>query len=221
MTPATTAETQPQQTPLDRAKARVHDLLRRSIRIVTPRTPEEDEQRKRELARLDTDAQAYHEWREIEDNAKEEAAKLKPSIQAGVDRLGAVPDSAPKSLRVDTPRFVLTNTTGNKLEIVHENALQLDLMMHSKSDQEIFNKLFIRNVEYTLAPTANQLIEHGKLPRGKAEAIRAMFARCFSAKTTQTSLTVESKAAIAERQRLAAEQAEAKRAAKRGGKAAA
>ena len=210
----TSTAIQPQTKPIERVHANIHQLLRRGLRLVTPSSPEEIADRAKAIARLEEDAAAYYEWKEIENQAKDEASTLKPLIQASVDKLGAVPDSAPKSIRAETTNYICTNTTGSTMDIDDDAVLYFDLAMNTKKLRKIFDLLFVRRVEYTLSPTAHQMMQHGKLPAAHEEMIRELYSRCFSAKTTKPSLTVESKAVI-EKERLAAVAAAQEKAAKK------
>lgn len=216
MSTAATSQVTPQEKPINRAWASVHQLLRRGMRIVAPASPEEVADRTKALARLDEDASAYYGWKEIEDQAKREAATLKPVILAAVEKLGSVPDSAPKSLRADTEGFVCTRTIGSTMEIDDEAVLEFDLAMNTKKLREIFDALFVRRIEYQLSPAAQQMMQHGKLPQQYAEMIHSYYSRCFSAKTTTPTLNVDSKEAI-EQKRLAAIAAAEEKASKKKG----
>jgi len=208
------------QEPIERVRTDIHTLLRRSMRIVAPATPEAEAERRAAIKRLDEEAWAYNEWLGFAAQAMEQAAALKPGIQATIMKLGTVPDGAPKSIRVDTPSFICTATTGTSLEIEDETVLEFDLAMNAKPLREIFDQLFVRHVEYTLAPTAHQMMTHGKLPQSFEGMIRQFYSRCFSAKAKTPSLTVESKDAIKQKQLAAAKLAEEKAAKKKTGKAA-
>ena len=204
---------------IERIKHDVHTLLRRGMRLVIPATPEAEESRKAAIKRLDEQAWEYNEWRGVEKQAKAEADALKPAIENGVAKLGQVPDGAPKSLRVDTPSFICTTTTGTSMEIDDETVLEFDMQMNTKPLREIFDQLFVRHVEYKLAPTAHQLMKHGKLPKAYEAMIRAYYSNAFIADDKSPSLKVESKDELKAKRVKAAAAAEEKAATRKTGKA--
>jgi hypothetical protein len=206
-----------EQTPLERIKIDVHQLLRRGMRLVKTVPADVADAAKAALKELDAKASAYNEWRGIEKQAKTEADALKPAIEDAVAKQGTVPDGAPKSQRVDTPSFICTLTTGSTMEIDDESVLQFDFEMNTRPLRDIFDQLFVRHVSYTLSPKAHQLMKHGKLPKAHEEMIRDHYKNSFSAKDKSPSLIVKSKDEL-KLERLAAIAAAEKKVAKKTGK---
>jgi hypothetical protein len=181
-------------------------------------TPQANTQCKLDIARLDLDCQNFLNWKDQERYAKDKADKVKAIILATVEQHGFVPNNAEKSRRVEARKYVATVTTGTAVEISDEKVTALELLLSQARCPKMFSALFDRRVDYSLAKTAAVAIKTTLWPKRFAEDIRSLYATCFQPKTKTPSLDVESRAAIAERERIATEKAEAKLR-KRAGKA--
>jgi hypothetical protein len=163
------------------------------------------------IHKLEADAREYNRLHTIEEEVKAGKAVLKPGIMLALKTYGAVPDGAPKTRRIETEGFVCDLTVGTTTEIDDVEVAFLDEMLsRSRRLRHLFSLMFRRRYEYTLEPTAQQTILYTKWPKEIREQVRNAYMRCISARTTAPSLSIESKAEIAARQREAQEAAEAK-----------
>jgi hypothetical protein len=165
--------------------------------------------------------ETYLQFRSDQENAKQDADDLKVWILAQVQQHGFVPTNAEKSRRLEAIGHVATVTTGTTVEIDDQLCTELELLLAKARCPKMFPALFTRRSEYSLAKTAAVAIKATPWPKKFKADIVTLYARCFSPKPKTPSLEVESRAAIAERDRIAAEKAAAKTTKKPGRKAAA
>jgi hypothetical protein len=182
-----------------------------SLEQVTAIAPTEAEIKAATLRKLEIDLAEYFRQKEAERVAQDALKSLKPGIIAALSKYGSVPDGAPKSVRIETSEFVSTLTTGTTIDVDDEAVESLRQLLGKTSKlRALFALLFRPRIEYTLQPTARETILHTKWPKAIKDQVVIAYMRCFDAKTNTPALTVDSKAAIAQRQREAEEEAAAR-----------
>ena len=143
-----------------------------------------------DIQALNAVCRRYLALRDKEAVAKKAAEALKPSLLLAAETFGMVPDGAPKSRRIETRSFVVTRTVGSITEVKDGNVTELELMLAKARLSALFPLLFERHVEYTLVDGADATLAEATLPKKAADAIRALYGRCFGHKTKTPSLDV-------------------------------
>jgi len=143
-----------------------------------------------DIKELNADARRYLLLRDKEQAAKKAADAIKPRLLLAAERFGMVPDGAPKSRRIETRSFVVTRTVGSSTEVKDANVTELELTLAKARLSTLFPLLFERHVEYTLVDGADAALAEANLPKKAADAIRALYGRCFGHKTKTPSLDV-------------------------------
>jgi hypothetical protein len=162
---------------------------------------------------LDADCANYLQWRILQEEAKQKADTIKARIQAAVDQHGYVPTNAEKSRRIECQNFIATITSSIGVEVNDAKVVELELVLAKARCSRMFPALFVRRVEYSLAPTYNTAIATTPWPKKHAEEIQRLAATSFRPVSRTPSLTVERREVVQERERIAAEKA-ARKAAK-------
>jgi hypothetical protein len=168
---------------------------------------------------FDNDCGKYLYWKGIREGAKKEEDAFKDKVLAALLAFGTVPDNAPKSKRLTSSAHVATATTSTTVEIDDDATANLRDLMREARLGKFFGNLFTERSEFSLVKDAHRFITTHKWPKSAADSIRLAYLRCFSAKTSSPSLTVETQEEITRKAEEALAELAAK-AAKAGKKAA-
>jgi hypothetical protein len=158
--------------------------------------------------------------------AKDEAQKpldeAQAKLQVFVDKFGAVPEGADKTVRCESNRYKADVTRGMTVETLDHRVAILQRFCSRNRLAQLFASLFSFRIEYSLRKGASEALKAAKLTDKTRTALTALYALCFDATPKAPALKVtdlvieRKKTAEKEAAKLAA--AATKKAAKKGGR---
>ncbi|HWR17157.1 MAG TPA: hypothetical protein VN577_20170 [Terriglobales bacterium] len=123
------------------------------------------------------------------ESADKKLAAKDAEIMALVNQWGRSPDGSDKSLRLEGNQYQATSIGGVNTEIDQNSVLQLRLALVKNRAGHFFNKLFVLNSKFTLAPNAEAALS---IPPSRApKNLATLFHSCLSFKPKKPRLDVK------------------------------
>ena len=152
------------------------------------------------------------------DSAASALSTAKGELLALIEKHGATPARADKTLRLEGSLFVADATTSTTVEINDAKIEELQSELSRMKKPSLFRKLFTRTVKFKIVEAAPKTLELAvrAMPTPAQNRLNAIFAQCFKVNPTAPRLSVEEIAIARKKEETAAKRE--KKATRKGGK---